>query len=103
MSWSIASIARRLMSAGAGKSGKPCERFTAPCFNASRVISRITDSVNELAFFETYLLFEGDAVLIAVHLTTEYTDSRNDLLAGGFTFQLREDRADRRGVAAVWR
>jgi hypothetical protein len=52
------------MSAGAAKSGKPCERFTAPYFRASRVISRITDSVNELAFFDTCLLFESEGVVI---------------------------------------
>ena len=37
---------------GAGKSGNPCARFTALCWNASRVISRITDSVNCVAFFD---------------------------------------------------
>jgi len=79
------------MSAGAEKSGKPCDKFTAPYFNASRVISRITDSVNELAFFDTCLLFEGDGVVIEKHLTTDYTDLRNDLFAGGFAFQLREN------------
>jgi hypothetical protein len=42
------------MSSGAGKSGKPCERLTAPCLSASRVISRITDSVKRAAFFETW-------------------------------------------------
>jgi hypothetical protein len=45
---------RRLISAGAGKSGKPCERFTAPCLMASRVISRMTDSVKRDAFSETW-------------------------------------------------
>src|ERR1022692_110203 len=34
-----------LISAGAGKSGNPCARFTAPCSIACRVISRMTDSV----------------------------------------------------------
>src|SRR5215472_15090342 len=42
----MASCAARLISAGAAKSGKPWERFTALYFSASRVISRITDSVN---------------------------------------------------------
>src|SRR5216683_8223697 len=41
----MASCAARLISAGAGKSGKPCDRLTAPCSIAWRVISRITDSV----------------------------------------------------------
>src|ERR1051325_11437092 len=47
-------MAMRLMSSGAGKSGKPCERLTAPYFRASRVISRMTDSVKRLAFSETW-------------------------------------------------
>src|SRR6266566_4939458 len=42
MAWRAAS----LISAGAGKSGKPWERLTALCFKARRVISRMTDSVN---------------------------------------------------------
>jgi hypothetical protein len=41
-----------LISSGAGKSGNPCERLTASWRCASRVISRITDSVNWAAFFE---------------------------------------------------
>src|SRR5580658_5789510 len=52
MSAAMASCAARLISAGAGKSGKPCERFTALCFSARRVISRITDSVKRSAFAE---------------------------------------------------
>src|SRR5690606_346399 len=40
------------MSFGAGKSGKPCARLIAPYFTASRVISRMTDSVKRLAFSE---------------------------------------------------
>src|SRR6185436_13750461 len=77
---SIASIARRLMSAGAAKSGNPCDRLTAPCFNASRVISRITDSVNELAFFETRRLVETEGVVIG---------GRYALTAIGFVSMLR--------------
>src|ERR1700741_4038237 len=46
-------MATRLMSSGAAKSGKPCERLTAPYFMASRVISRMTDSVNCGALRET--------------------------------------------------
>src|SRR5579863_2044614 len=52
MSAAMACCAADLISAGAGKSGKPCERFTAPCFSARRVISRITDSVKRSAFAE---------------------------------------------------
>src|SRR5229473_5816065 len=60
----MACIATRLMSSGAGKSGKPCERLTAPYFIASRVISRITDSVNKLALRETRREIEGAGVVI---------------------------------------
>src|SRR5208282_1264325 len=49
MAWRAAS----LISAGAGKSGNPCAMLIAPCCMASRVISRITDSVNRPAFSET--------------------------------------------------
>src|SRR6266853_4704291 len=48
MAWRAASLTE----SGAGKSGKPCERFTALCFNARRVISRMTDSVNCSALAE---------------------------------------------------
>src|SRR5215831_5393541 len=48
MAWRAAS----LMSFGAAKSGKPCDKFTALYFIASRVISRITDSVNWSALAE---------------------------------------------------
>jgi hypothetical protein len=54
-----ASIARRaasLISSGAGKSGKPCDRLTAPCRFASRVISRMTDSVKRAAFSDARTL-----------------------------------------------
>src|SRR6266571_9430446 len=64
MSSAMASIATRLMSSGAAKSGKPCERLTAPYFMASRVISRITDSVNWLALRETRLDVAGTGELI---------------------------------------
>src|SRR4051794_34509901 len=50
-----ASMARdpaALMASGAGKSGKPCDRLTAPCRCASRVISRMTDSVKQAALRE---------------------------------------------------
>src|SRR5688500_11396073 len=42
----MASQAACFTTAGAGKSGKPWARFTAWCAAASRVISRMTDSVN---------------------------------------------------------
>src|SRR5579862_7733545 len=48
----MASSAARLISAGAAKSGNPCERFTALYCRARRVISRITDSVNCAALVE---------------------------------------------------
>src|ERR1700691_231273 len=50
----IASCASRLIAAGAGKSGKPCERLTAPWRRARRVISRITDSVKRSALRESF-------------------------------------------------
>src|ERR1700723_3209233 len=50
----IASCAARLIAAGAGKSGKPCERLTAPWRRARRVISRITDSVKRSAFRDSF-------------------------------------------------
>src|SRR5438067_5764883 len=52
MSSEIAWRAASFISAGAAKSGKPCERLTALCFIARRVISRITDSVNCSALAE---------------------------------------------------
>src|SRR5262245_47850515 len=52
MSALIAAHAASLMAAGAGKSGKPCDRLTPPYRWLSRVISRMTDSVNCVAFFE---------------------------------------------------
>src|SRR6185369_900555 len=41
----MASLAAALISSGALKSGNPCARLTALCSMASRLISRITDSV----------------------------------------------------------
>jgi hypothetical protein len=38
------------------ESGKPCERVIAPCATESRVISRITDSVNEAALSDGRIL-----------------------------------------------
>src|SRR5277367_3394199 len=50
----MASWAARLISAGAGKSGKPWERFTALWRSARRVISRMTDSVKRSALEESF-------------------------------------------------
>src|SRR5689334_17568077 len=55
MSARIASHAACLIGIGAAKSGKPWERLTALWRCASRVISRMTDSVNELAFCDRRL------------------------------------------------
>src|SRR6202048_4387859 len=52
MSSEMACRAASLISAGAAKSGKPCDRFTALYCSARRVISRITDSVNCAALAE---------------------------------------------------
>src|SRR5688572_22427848 len=52
----MASTAFCLMSAGAGQSGKPWPRFTAPYFAASRLISRMTDSVKLADFREMRFL-----------------------------------------------
>src|SRR5437762_12052918 len=72
----IACIATRLMSSGAAKSGNPCERLTAPYFIASRVISRITDSVNWLALRETRREIEDAGELIM----TSLKEARRDYL-----------------------
>src|SRR5947209_15242294 len=53
MSSAIALRAAYWISSGAAKSGKPWQRLTALCFSASRVISRITDSVNCSALAES--------------------------------------------------
>src|SRR6266536_584740 len=52
---SIAALAAALSSGGHGKSGNPCDRLIASCSSASRVISRITDSVNEPTFLLTLI------------------------------------------------
>src|ERR1700682_2907276 len=77
MSSAMACIATRFMSSGAAKSGKPCERFTAPYFIASRVISRITDSVKRLAFRDTRFEIEGAGVVM-VELPTEMQNYTNE-------------------------
>src|SRR5439155_21890589 len=58
----MASWAALLTESGAGKSGKPCARLIAPCAIARRVISRMTDSVNDAALPETAI---GRAVMPA--------------------------------------
>src|SRR5688572_27512550 len=54
-----ASQAARLMSSGAGKSGKPCDRLTAPWASAWRLMSRMTDSVKLEALAETRFFIDG--------------------------------------------
>src|SRR5579872_3169629 len=49
----MARLAASFISVGAGKSGKPCARLTAPLRSARRVISRMTDSVKSLVLWET--------------------------------------------------
>ena len=41
-----------MTAAGAGKSGKPCDKLMLPWRSERRVISRMTDSVNRSAFAE---------------------------------------------------
>src|ERR1051325_5807855 len=65
------------MSSGAEKSGKPCDRLTAPCFSASRVISRITDSVNELALRDTCRLLDGVGVVMGYRKVTQSKPAMN--------------------------
>src|SRR5579875_2829220 len=48
----MARMAASFTCSGAEKSGNPCARFRASCSMASRVISRITDSVNCCALRE---------------------------------------------------
>src|ERR1700722_17088465 len=86
MSAAIASCAARLMSAGAGKSGKPCERFTALWRIASRVISRITDSVKRSALEESFGLaaaarvgWTGFILLGSVKSAIDIRVTRHDL------------------------
>src|SRR5438034_1856301 len=52
MSALMAAHAASLTAAGAGKSGNPCDRLTPPYMWLSRVISRMTDSVNCVAFLD---------------------------------------------------
>src|SRR4029434_2948087 len=52
----MAATAASLTASGAEKSGKPWDRLTPPCRSLSRVISRITDSVNAVAFLHPWTL-----------------------------------------------
>src|SRR6202051_1970946 len=61
MAWRAAS----LISEGAAKSGKPCERLTAWCSSARRVISRMTDSVNCSALADSIRRASSPDVLVA--------------------------------------
>jgi hypothetical protein len=49
----MARLAASFSSAGAGKSGNPWARLTAPLRSARRVISRMTDSVKNRVLWET--------------------------------------------------
>jgi hypothetical protein len=48
----MAAHAASFTTAGAAKSGTPRDSYTPPCNSKRRVISRMTDSVNCVAFFE---------------------------------------------------
>src|SRR5437867_5186999 len=61
----MAAMAEALTAAGAGKSGNPCDRLTPPCRSLSRVISRMTDSVNCVAFFDP-VSFDMSSELMAL-------------------------------------
>src|SRR3972149_11146310 len=70
--WKSPSIARWAASStsrGGGKFGIPCARLTPPWWITTRVISRMTDSVNPWTRFEiTRGLRDHDVVLDRVHL-----------------------------------
>ena len=59
------------MSLGLQRSGN-LRQITAPCFNASRVISRITDSVNEFALLKR-VTFCGGSCHLALSRTAQMT------------------------------
>src|SRR6266481_2844496 len=85
MSSEMACRAASLTWAGAAKSGKPCERLTAPCFIARRVISRMTDSVNCSALAEI-IRREICAIFDSGLLITSPPDQR---IVSGFATCLR--------------
>src|SRR4029077_15699688 len=84
MSAAMASCAARLISAGAGKSGNPCERLMALYCSARRVISRMTDSVNWPAFAEILAVAASARcglagfILHPVNLAINFRVSRDD-------------------------
>src|SRR5215210_7620323 len=55
----MAAHAASFIGSGIGKSGKPCARLIAPYWFATRVISRITDSVKVLARLAVAARFEA--------------------------------------------
>src|SRR5687768_1315621 len=57
----IAAHAASFIGCGMEKSGKPCARLIAPCWLATRVISRITDSWNVEARCAVLIMMEGGA------------------------------------------
>src|SRR5579864_4889472 len=84
MSAAMASRAACLISAGAGKSGKPCERLMALYWSARRVISRMTDSVNWPALTERLALAAAawcglaGFILHSVDLAIDFRVARDD-------------------------
>src|SRR5262249_55136874 len=100
----MACRAASLIASGAAKSGKPWDKFTALCFSASRVISRITDSVNCSALAEimrreiSAIVDSGELIFLrgAVHV--------GSAAAARLAFHSVEAFARRRLAAgAVWR
>src|SRR5580704_9451803 len=84
----MAARAASFTSAGAGKSGKPCAKLTAPCCRARRVISRITDSVKYSAFSESIRravaailsavgFASAELVIVVLGKTKGFTDERH--------------------------
>src|SRR5207247_695774 len=81
----IASAAACFSSSGAGKSGKPWARLTAPRAMASRFISRMTDSVNRSAF----------ALIRALRAVAGACGMRPSLRGGGWRQRARVASAHR--------
>src|SRR5690349_13891110 len=85
MSSEMACRAASLISGGAAKSGKPWERLTALCCRASRVISRITDSVNCSALAEimrreiSAILDSGELICLLMGVSAALRDRCNRL------------------------
>src|SRR5664279_5300338 len=84
MAWRAAS----LISSGAAKSGKPCERLTALCFMAKRVISRMTDSVNCSALAESMRRAICDMLVSGVDMTN-YCSNGGEFLGGEWQTDIR--------------